>query len=183
VSTIRGAAHGQQENVLVQGILEGQGHGDGSSLTGQVRLYLEDALNSVGGGNIVGVLERGNPGLAGMEALDLNGVLGSELGKLSVDVLDNVLVDFLGDHVRNRADRELSNDLGGDHSLGSSGGEGSLNSVEGEGGVTPATLQGINVVVMDGVGSIDGVVESLQAEVQGRVGSLFSSYFFFFKNP
>src|SRR5690554_5742549 len=48
VSTIGGATHGQQENILVEGILESQSHGNGSSLAGQVGLDLEDALNSLG---------------------------------------------------------------------------------------------------------------------------------------
>ena len=121
------------------------------------------------------MLEGGNPRLAGVEALDLDSVFGSELGKLGVDVLDNAGIDLLGDHVGDRADRELSNDLGGDHSLGSSSREGALNSVERERGVAPAALQGINVVVVDGVLGINGSVESAQVEVQGRVRSLLSS--------
>lgn len=51
VGAVRGAAHGEQQNVLLEGILEGQGDGDGATLTGQIGLDLEDALNSVGSGN------------------------------------------------------------------------------------------------------------------------------------
>lgn len=124
---------------------------------------------------IVGVLKAGDPRLAGVEALDLDSVLGSELGKLGVDVLDNAGVNLLGDHVGDRADRELANDLGGNDGLGASGRESSLNSVEGEGGVAPAALQGIDMVVVDGVLGIDGVVEGLQVEVQWGVGGLLGS--------
>lgn len=122
------------------------------------------------------MLKAGDPRLAGVKALDLNSVLGTELGKLGIDVLDNAGVNLLGDHVGDRADGELANDLGGDDGLGTSSREGSLNSVEGEGGVAPASLQGIDVVVVDGVLGINSVVESLQVEVQWGVGSLLGSY-------
>lgn len=49
VGTIGRATHGQQEDVLVKGILEGQGDGDRASLASQVGLDLEDALDSSGG--------------------------------------------------------------------------------------------------------------------------------------
>lgn len=49
VSAIGRATHGQQEDVLVEGILEGQGDGDRASLASQVGLDLEDALNSSSG--------------------------------------------------------------------------------------------------------------------------------------
>lgn len=124
---------------------------------------------------IVRVLKAGDPRLAGVKALDLNSVLGTELGKLGVDVLDNAGVNLLGNHVGDRADRELANDLGGDDGLGTSGRESSLNSVEGEGGVAPAALQSIDMVVVDGVLGINSVVESLQVEVQWGVGSLLGS--------
>lgn len=48
MGAIGGTTHGQQEDVLVEGILEGQGDGDRASLTSQVGLDLEHALNSGG---------------------------------------------------------------------------------------------------------------------------------------
>lgn len=150
VGAVGGAAHGQQQDVLARGLLKGQGDGDGAALAGVVGLDAPDPLDGLVGGAEVPVVGAGDPPLARVLRVDLEGVLGAQLGEDLLDVGVHGLVGLLDLHVGHGADGELANDLGGDDRLGSGGGEGALDTVDREGGVPPAAHEGGLLVLEDG---------------------------------
>ena len=72
---------GQREGSTVA-----RGVTDSPSLPRKVRLLSIDGLGSLGSSLVVVVLHVRKPGLATMESLNLKGVLGPELGKLSLEI-------------------------------------------------------------------------------------------------
>jgi hypothetical protein len=118
------------------------------------------------------VVRSSEPRLSGVAALNVEGILAVKLCELGFNVLLNKLSDLLRLHVRNGTDRELADNLGGDHSLVTWVVEGTFNTVKRKGRVSPTMLQDVAFAIENVDLATNSTVELVHLESQVIVCTL-----------